>query len=124
MMLRCGIDLGGTKTEGVILDAGGREVFRERVATDSSSYETVLGGIERLYRRMVSDVRGAPHTLGLGTPGAVSRRTGMLKNSNTTCLNGTPIARDLPAPRRSTARDGGIASSSAPSSVPVAGAGS
>jgi fructokinase len=97
MMLRCGIDLGGTKTEGVILDADGREVFRERVATDSSSYETVLGGIERLYRRMVSDVRGAPHTLGLGTPGAVSRRTGMLKNSNTTCLNGTPIARDLPA---------------------------
>jgi fructokinase len=97
MMLRCGIDLGGTKTEGVILDADGREVFRERVATDSSSYETVLGGIERLYRRMASDVRGAPHTLGLGTPGAVSRRTGMLKNSNTTCLNGTPIARDLPA---------------------------
>ena len=46
-MLRFGIDLGGTKTEGVILD-GEREIFRERARTDAASYEAVLGGIERL----------------------------------------------------------------------------
>jgi fructokinase len=94
---RFGIDLGGTKTEGVILDADGREAFRERAATDSSSYRAVLGGIERLYRRMAAAAGGAPHTLGIGTPGAVSRRTGLLKNSNTTCLNGMPLAADLRA---------------------------
>jgi fructokinase len=94
MALRFGIDLGGTKTEGVILD-GERQVLRERAATDASGYDTVLGGIERLYRRMVRAAADAPHTLGIGTPGAVSRRTGLLKNSNTTCLNGMPVARDL-----------------------------
>ena len=46
---------------------------------------------------MTAAARGAPHTLGIGTPGAVSRRTGRLKNSNTTCLNGMPFARDLRA---------------------------
>ena len=94
-MLRFGIDLGGTKTEGVILDGAGREAFRERVPTDPASYETVVAGIERLYRRMARESDDAPHTLGLATPGAVSPRTGLLKNSNTTCLNGTPIAREV-----------------------------
>jgi fructokinase len=95
--LRFGIDLGGTKTEGVILDAQGREALRERVPTDPSSYPAVLDGVERLYRRMAAAVDGAPHTLGIGTPGAVSRRTGLLKNSNTTCLNGMPLGADLRA---------------------------
>jgi fructokinase len=93
--LRFGIDLGGTKTEGAILDADGRELFRERVTTDPSSYATVLGGIDRVYRRMRVDAHEAPHTLGIGTPGAISPRTGLLKNSNTTCLNGMPLPRDL-----------------------------
>jgi len=94
--LRFGIDLGGTKTEGVILDAGGREIWRERTPTDASRYDAVLDGIERLHRRMVAAAGGGtPYTLGIGTPGAVSRRTGLLKNSNTTCLNGMPFARDL-----------------------------
>jgi fructokinase len=96
-MLKFGIDLGGTKTEGAILDGDGRERFRERVATDSSSYAAVLAGVERVYRRMCADSRDAPHTLGIGTPGAVSHRTGLLKNSNTTCLNGMPVAADLRA---------------------------
>ena len=97
--MRFGIDLGGTKTEGVILDAGGREIWRERTPTDASRYDAVLDGIERLYRRMAAAAaEGAPHTLGIGTPGAVSRRTGLLKNSNTTCLNGMPFARDLREP--------------------------
>ncbi len=94
-MLRFGIDLGGNKTEGVILDGAEGELFRERVPTDASDYDAVLGGVERLYRRMTGAAGSAPHTLGLGTPGAVSRRTGLLKNSNTVCLNGRPVARDL-----------------------------
>jgi len=93
--LRFGIDLGGTKTEGAILDAEGRAVWRERTPTDATGYEAVLGGVERLYRRMARAVDDAPHTLGIGTPGSVSRRTGLLRNSNTTCLNGMPIAREL-----------------------------
>lgn len=96
-MLRFGIDLGGTKTEGAILDADGDVAFRERIATDPSSYPEVLAGIERLYRQMCSAARGEPHTLGIGSPGAVSARTGLLKNSNTTYLNGKPLARDLRA---------------------------
>jgi fructokinase len=96
-MLKFGIDLGGTKTEGTILDVAGHERFRERVATDQSSYEAVLGGVERLYRRMCAEAPGTPYTLGIGTPGAASRRTGLLKNSNTVCLNGMPVARDLRA---------------------------
>jgi fructokinase len=94
-MLRIGIDLGGTKTEGVILAPEGHEILRERIPTDASGYEAVLAGIERLYRRLVRATDGAAHTLGIGTPGAVSRRTGLLKNSNTICLNGMPLARDL-----------------------------
>jgi len=95
--LRFGIDLGGTKTEGVILDPDGRERFRERVPTDASSYDAVLAGIERVYRRMREHAGSAAHTLGIGTPGAVSQRTGLLKNSNTVCMNGMPVARDLRA---------------------------
>ena len=94
-MLRFGIDLGGTKTEGTILDADGRELFRERVATDRSSYGAVLAGVESVYRRMCDHAHEAPYTLGIGTPGAISTRTGLLKNSNTTCLNGMPLAQDL-----------------------------
>ena len=98
MVLRFGIHLGGTKIEGVVLDAGGRELFRERVATDQSSYDAGLGGIAALHRRMVGTTGGAPHTRGIGTPGAISPRTGLLKNApNTACLIGRPFARDLRA---------------------------
>jgi fructokinase len=97
-VLRYGIDLGGTKIEGVVLETDGRERFRERIPTDQSSYEAVLGGIERLYRRMVDATGGAAHTLGIGTPGAISPRTGLLKNApNTACLIGRPLVQDLRA---------------------------
>ena len=76
MALRFGIDLGGTKTEGVILDAEGREMLRERIATDAAGYEPVLGGIDGSIAGWSARRDGAPHTLGIGTPGAVSRRTG------------------------------------------------
>ncbi len=96
-MLRLGIDLGGTKTEGVILDAAGREHYRKRTPTDQSSYESVLGGVAKLYAEMLWHADEAPHTLGIGTPGSLSRRTGLMRNSNTVCLNGRPVGSDLRA---------------------------
>lgn len=97
MTLALGIDLGGTKTEGVILDADGRELYRRRVPTDQSSYGTVLDGVNRLYAVLRSQASDAPHTLGIGTPGSISRLTGLMRNSNTLCLNGQPVGADLRA---------------------------
>jgi fructokinase len=51
--------------------------------------------VKGLYSELTAHTEGAPHTLGIGTPGALSRRTGLLKNSNTVCLNGQPIKSDL-----------------------------
>jgi fructokinase len=97
MTLRIGIDLGGTKTEGVVLDADGREIVRKRIPTDQSSYDAVLNGVSRLYAELLWHADEAPHSLGIGTPGSVSARTGHLRNSNTVCLNGRPVVSDLRA---------------------------
>jgi fructokinase len=93
---RIGIDLGGTKIEGVILDAQGAEVFRKRIDTEQQNgYAHILKRITGLYRELAASIHNASHTVGIGTPGAVSRRTGLLKNSNTVCLNGQPLQTDL-----------------------------
>ena len=141
-MLRFGIDLGGTKTEGVILDADGRERFRERLATNATSYMAVLTGIERVYGACAT-TRAGPRTRSASARRARCRRgPGCCKNSNTTGLNGMPVAQDLRTrlgrdltiderckllrTRRSasTARGATSASSSASSWVPAAAAGS
>jgi fructokinase len=94
-MLRMGIDFGGTKTEGIVLDDAGNELFRERRATPTGAgYFAILSNIAAL----VADLEraaGASCRVGIGTPGALSVHTGRLKNSNTTCLNGQPILEDL-----------------------------
>jgi fructokinase len=95
-MFRFGIDLGGTKTEGIILDESGKEVFRKRIETQQEGgYQHILTRITDLYRDLAKVIQSGPHTLGMGTPGAVSPRTGQLKNSNTVCLNGQPFKTDL-----------------------------
>lgn len=95
-MFRIGIDLGGTKIEGIVLDAGGNEHFRKRIPTEpQQGYTHILNRIKSLYDDLAAHIRGAVHTVGIGTPGAVSRRTGLLKNSNTVCLNGQPLKTDL-----------------------------
>ena len=95
-MMRMGIDLGGTKIEGIILDDQGREVFRKRVPTLSEEgYWPILQRIKGLYDDLVAQVAGAPHTLGMGTPGVVDPRKGAMKNSNTVCMNGQPVKDDL-----------------------------
>jgi fructokinase len=95
-MFRFGIDLGGTKIEGIILDDSGKEVFRKRIETEQEGgYRHVLDRIAGLYRDLTKAVQSRPHTFGIGTPGAISPRTGQLKNSNTACLNGQPFKADL-----------------------------
>ncbi len=96
-MYRVGIDLGGTKIEGIVLDGpSGREIFRKRIETvQEEGYEAILHRIRGLYLHLASEIKQSPHTLGVGTPGAVSLRTGLLKNSNTVCLNGKPFQKDL-----------------------------
>jgi fructokinase len=97
-MHRIGIDLGGTKTEGVILGENGTEIYRERIPTEASrGYRHILSRVALLYERMHAHIRNAPHTLGIGTPGAVSPRTGLLRNANTVALNGQPFTADLEA---------------------------
>jgi len=95
-MYRLGIDLGGTKIEGIALEADGREIFRKRIPTEQDKgYRAILRNIQGLYRDLVAAIHNKPHTFGIGTPGAVSLKTGLLKNSNTVCLNGKQVKKDL-----------------------------
>ena len=93
--LRIGIDLGGTKIEGVVLSRKGVILLRERIETPSSR-QAILEGVAGIVRRLEAEAR-EPCSVGIGTPGAISPKTGLLRNSNTTCLNGTPLDRDLEA---------------------------
>ena len=95
-MFRIGIDLGGTKIEGIVLNALGEEIFRKRIHTEQQRGAAhILNRVNELYRELAGQIQNAPHTVGIGTPGAISRRTGLLKNSNTVCLNGQPIKTEL-----------------------------
>ena len=95
-MERIGIDLGGTKIEISILDAKGELSLRRRVATPAGDYPATLEAISRL----VADVereRGTQCSVGIAMPGALSLATGLVKNSNSTCLNGKPFKTDIEA---------------------------
>lgn len=95
-MHRIGIDLGGTKIEGIVLDAQGKEISRKRVDTErEKGYAHILNRIKAVHDELAANIGQAPHTFGIGTPGAVSPRTGLLKNSNTVCMNGQPVKADL-----------------------------
>ncbi len=95
-MYKVGIDLGGTKIEGIVLTPDGTEVFRKRVPTlRERGYDYIVNAIAGLYRDLCETFGNAPHTFGIGTPGAISSRTGTLKNSNTICINGKPFLKDL-----------------------------
>jgi fructokinase len=90
-----GVDLGGTKIEGVVLDDVLAVVDRRRVPTERErGYDHIVGRVVDLVETLLPAAPGA-RAIGIGTPGALSSRTGRLKNSNTTCLNGRPLADDL-----------------------------
>ena len=104
MSLRIGIDLGGTKIEGLVLDGGG-EAARLRVDTPRNDYEGTLAAIGRLIaglEKLVSngsqipDPRsGSRATIGIGIPGTIAPSTGLVKNANSTWLIGKPLQKDL-----------------------------
>ncbi len=94
--VKLGVDLGGTKIEIIALDDRGGELMRRRVATPQGDYPGALRAIADLVR-MTEAGLGLRGTLGVATPGAISRATGLLKNSNSTHLNGRPIRQDLEA---------------------------
>lgn len=93
-MHRIGIDLGGTKIEGIVLDAGGTELARMRRPSPQQDYCLTITAIVDLVRALENRTK-LGCTVGIGTPGAVSPRTGLIKNANSTWLNGAPLAQDL-----------------------------
>ena len=92
--MRIGIDLGGTKIEAVALDATGGEVVRRRVATPAGDYDATIAAVAEQVLEVESLV-GEPCSVGIGTPGAISPFTGLLRNSNSVALNGRPVDGDL-----------------------------
>ena len=96
MTMRFGIDLGGTKIELIALDDRGVEVWRRREPTPQGDYRGTLDTIRHLVWRAERELGEVGH-VGIGTPGAISRATGLLKNSNSVCLNGQPLVQDLEA---------------------------
>ncbi len=96
---RLGVDLGGTKTEIVALDRDGREHLRRRVPTPRDDYAGTLEGVATLVNEAERELRIPPGSamVGIGTPGSISRATGLLRGSNSVCLNGQPIKDDLEA---------------------------
>jgi fructokinase len=91
--MRIGIDLGGTKIEGIALD-GSRELARLRVETPRGDYEATLDAVARLVRAL-EERAGATGTVGVGIPGTLSPETGLVKNANSVWLIGRALAADL-----------------------------
>ncbi|HXD04693.1 MAG TPA: ROK family protein [Burkholderiaceae bacterium] len=90
-----GIDLGGTKIEAALLGPDGSATWRERVPTPKSSYDDTIRAIVGLVQA-AREASGTRFTVGIGTPGSVTA-AGLIKNANSTCLNGHPMQRDLEA---------------------------
>jgi fructokinase len=93
--MRIGIDLGGTKIEAIALADDGRFLLRQRVSTPRGDYDATVAAIAGL----INDVEiavGQKGTVGVGMPGTISPATGLVKNANSTWLNGRPLAEDLP----------------------------
>lgn len=93
MSLRIGVDLGGTKIEAAVLDPTGAEVARRRVPTPQDDYGAIVTAVADLVEAVDRD--GTFSTVGVGTPGTLSPVDGVMKNSNSTALNGRPLDRDL-----------------------------
>ena len=89
---RVGIDLGGTKIEGAVLGGDGTVLHRKRVPTPRDDYDGTLGAIAGVVAEL--DPEGAC-TVGIGIPGTISPATGLVKNANSTWLNGRPLRADI-----------------------------
>lgn len=93
-----GIDIGGTKIEGVILSSAKKPevLFRERVPTEADQgYEHILKQTKKLVDRMVKEAGMKPERVGIGTPGILDPKLGVMKNCNTVAMNARPMKKDL-----------------------------
>lgn len=92
--MRIGIDVGGTKIEALAIDDAGRELLRYRVDTPRGSYQGTIDAMVSLVERLERET-GMTGTVGAGIPGSISAKTGLVKNANSTWLNGMPFDKDL-----------------------------
>ncbi|MEM7427541.1 MAG: ROK family protein [Pseudomonadota bacterium] len=91
---RIGIDLGGTKIEIAALGVGGEIIYTRRVPTPAPDYGATLSLIAEIIEDAEAELGGSA-TVGIGTPGSLSPKTGLLRNSNSVWMNGKPLASDL-----------------------------
>lgn len=94
--MRIGIDLGGTKIEALAIDESGKELARHRVDTPREDYDGTIAAMVGLVHLLESQT-GRIGTVGAGIPGSISEKTGLVKNANSTWLNGRPLDKDLSA---------------------------
>ncbi len=92
-MYNLGVDLGGTKTEAILLDEHQNVIDRKRIQTPQFDYSEIINSISSLVLEISKDIDD--FSLGVCTPGAISKQTGFIKNSNTQCLIGKPFKEDL-----------------------------
>jgi len=93
LLYNLGVDLGGTKTEAILLDEHQNVIDRKRIQTPQLDYSEIINSISSLVLEISKDIDD--FSLGVCTPGAISKQTGFIKNSNTQCLIGKPFKEDL-----------------------------
>lgn len=92
-MYKVGIDLGGTKIEAILLDEKLNVISRKRIPTPQKEYHKIIESISFLVSDISSEI--SEYSLGVCTPGVISKQTGLIKNSNTQCLIGNSLKQDL-----------------------------
>ncbi len=92
-----GVDLGGTKIEGLVMNAENNEVLlRKRVPTEADKgYSHIINQIKKLIDMLIDETKISPKAIGFSTPGALDPTTQTMKNCNTTCMNGQPMKADI-----------------------------
>ena len=93
MLYKLGVDLGGTKTEAILLDEHLTVLERKRIKTPQTDYVEIIQSISSLVLELSKDI--TDFSLGVCTPGSISKQTGLIKNSNTQCLIGKSFKEDL-----------------------------
>ena len=95
--LRIGLDLGGSKIEGILLSPDATVMARYRIATPRDDYAATIATIVDLICRLMQDIT-AEATIGIAVPGSISPQTGLMQNANSTWLNERPFDRDARVP--------------------------
>jgi len=95
--LRIGIDLGGTKIECIALNNNGKTLFRKRIGTPAGDYEATVQAVAALVETAERETGKNGARVGIGIPGTLSKKSGLVKNANSVCLIGQPLDKDLEA---------------------------